>query len=482
MFIKEKYVRIVVPGALALVVCACGGGSSGQIGASGSASAAGISVSSGPITGFGSVFVNGVEYDTSQAQILMNGVQGTQDDLRVGMMINVTGSVAAGTTTGTASKVKFNSNVVGIVDSVDVPNNTLVVLGQTVVTDDLTVFDGVTLSTLQPGNVLEVSGMVDSSGVIHATRIELKSMTMTPSSLLEVKGRVTNLDTPNMTFDVGAQPVDYVSAVLKQLPDGLSNGLQVEVKSTQGLNADGALIAAIIEGESIGISDVKGTEKEVEGLVTDFTSDSAFSVNGQAVSATAQTVYKYGVASDIALNTRLEVEGIVDNAGVLVADKVVFKPSSSIDVRGEVQAIDASAGTVTLLGIQFTVDANTQYHDEGVGHMRDFRTKDIAVGDSLEIHAYKSGDVLIAARIERKNPSSTSGVVIRASLESINAPQLLVLGITVITDAATSFVLNDAAVSGDAFFTAVQVGDAVRITGMLTGDGTIHATRIQNGL
>ena len=482
MFIKVKYACIALPGALALVLSACGGGSSGQVGASGSVSAAGISVSSGPITGFGSVFVNGVEYDTSQAQILMNGVQGTQDDLRVGMMVNVTGSVNAGSTTGTASRIDFNSNVVGIVDSVDVPNNTLVVLGQTVVTDDLTVFDGGTLSTLRPGNVLEVSGMVDSGGVIHATRIDLKSLTMTPNSLLEVKGRVTNLDTANMTFDVGAQPVDYASAVLKQLPDGLSNGLQVEVNSTQGLNADGVLIAAIIEGESIGISDVKGTEKELEGLVTDFTSDNAFSVNGQAVSTTPQTVYKYGVASDIALNTRLEVEGIVDDAGVLFADKVVFKPSSSIDVSGDVQAVDASAGTVTLLGIQFTVDANTQYHDVGVSHMHDFRAKGIAVGDSLEIHAYKSGEALIAARIERKSPSSTSAVVIRASLESMNAPQLQVLGVAVITDAATFFFLNDAAVSGDAFFAAVQVGDAVKVMGMLTGDGTIHAARIQKGL
>ena len=125
---------------------------------------------------------------------------------------------------------------------------------------------------------------------------------------------------------------------------------------------------------------------------------------------------------------------------------------------------------------------NTQYRDEGVGHVRDFRIKDIAVGDSLQIHAYKSGDTLIAARIERKTPSFTSGIVVRAYLESINVPQLQVLGVAVITGAATSISLNDAAVSADGLFAAVQVGDAVRITGALTGDGTIHAARIQKGL
>lgn len=475
MFIKNKSIYFVVPAALALAISACGGGQAG-----GSASAVGVSVvSTGPITGFGSVFVNGVEYDTSRAQIHLNGVAGTQDDLRLGMMVDVTGTASPEGTTGTATAVNFTSEVHGIVDSVDAVNNGLVVMGQTVVVDDLTVFDGTTLSTLQPGNVVEVSGMVDSSGVIHATRIELKSSAFASDSLLEVKGKVTNLDTVNMTFEVGAQTVDYSSAVLKQLPAGLSDGQLVGVKSTQGFNTDGELIAAIIEGQDAVGDGVNVDEMEIEGLVTGFSSATAFSVNGQAVMTTAQTVYRYGTAADIALNTRLEVEGGIDEAGVLVAAKVIFKPSSRIDVTAEVQAVDASAGTVNVLGIQFTVDPSTQYNDEGVGHVRDFGFKDISVGDRLVIRAYRSGDALIAARIARKPPSLTPAVSIRATLDSVNDPRLQVLGITIVTDGTTSFYMNDAAVTADGFFSAVQLGDTVRVNGTLTGGGTIQATRVE---
>lgn len=483
MFIKEKYIYMLAPAVLAAVISACGGGSSsGQAGISGGTSVAGVSVSTGPITGFGSVFVNGVEYDTSQAQIQMNGVTGTQDDLRLGMMVDVTGSVSADGATGIATHIAFNSEVRGVVDSVDAANNSLIVMGQAVAVDDMTMFDGTTLAALQAGNVVEVSGMVDSSGVIHATRIELKSTALASNSLLEIKGAVANLDTNKMTFDLGTQTVDYSAAVLKQLASGLSDGLRVEVKSTQGVNADGVLIAAIVEGREVSSSGDKAGEREIEGLVTEFASATEFSINGQAVSTSAQTRYEYGTASDIALNTRLEAEGHVNDVGVLLADKVVFKPASKIDISADVEAVDVSAGTVTVLGMPITVDANTQYRDQGVGRVRDFRIKDIAVGDRLDLRVYKSGDTLIAARIERTPPTLAAGVTIRAPLASLNAPQLQVLGLTVVTDGATTFYLHDTSVTAEAFFAAVQVGDTVKVRGALTGDGTIQAARVERDM
>ena len=484
MFIIEKYAYVLVPAVLAVAISACGGGS-GQEGTNSSpAAVTGVSVSTGPITGFGSVFVNGVEYDTSQAQVQVNGVPGTADDLRVGMIVDVTGSVASDGITGSAAKIDFHNNVQGVVDSVDAAGNSLVVMGQTVVVDDLIVFDGATLATLQPGNIVEVSGMVDSNGALHATRIELKSTELTSNTLLELKGTVANLDVQKMTFDIGAQTVDYTTAVLKDLPAGLSDGMKVEVKSTQGFNTDGVLIAAIVEAEYTGrVSTEETGVKEIEGLVTDFTSAGDFSVNGQAVSTVDQTQYKNGSPSDIALNSRLEVEGRLNDAGVLVAAKVIFKPYSKIDITADVQDVDTSAGTLTILGVQFTVDANTQYQDESAGRVHDFRIKDIAVGDRLEIRAYKSGDTLVAARIERKNPSSSAGVLIRASLAAVNAPDLQVLGITVVADGSTAyFIHEDVSVTADAFFAAVQVGDSVKISGTLSGDGTIQATRIERDI
>ena len=47
-------------------------------------------ISSGAITGFGSVFVNGVRFETSSAAFMINGKPGTQADLRVGHVVRIT--------------------------------------------------------------------------------------------------------------------------------------------------------------------------------------------------------------------------------------------------------------------------------------------------------------------------------------------------------------------------------------------------------
>ncbi len=67
---------------------ACGGGTQVAGGGIG-----GTGISQGSITAFGSVWVNGVEFDTSNASILRNGSSVTQSDLAIGMVVTVDGSV-----------------------------------------------------------------------------------------------------------------------------------------------------------------------------------------------------------------------------------------------------------------------------------------------------------------------------------------------------------------------------------------------------
>ena len=91
----------------------------------------------GPITGFGSIFVDGVEYSTSGAQISVDDQAGTESQLRVGQVVTVKGTVNADGITGTAATVSFASDLRGPVAQVDANAGTFVVLGQTVrVTDE----------------------------------------------------------------------------------------------------------------------------------------------------------------------------------------------------------------------------------------------------------------------------------------------------------------------------------------------------------
>ena len=63
---------------------ACGGGGGG------STAAGGKNVTVGVVTGFGSVYVNGCEYETDSASISVDGQSATEDDLSVGDVVEVT--------------------------------------------------------------------------------------------------------------------------------------------------------------------------------------------------------------------------------------------------------------------------------------------------------------------------------------------------------------------------------------------------------
>jgi len=94
----------------------CGGGAGGGIGlASSGGSGGGIGgtglTSSGTIDGFGSVFVNGVEFDTTGAEILVDDQRVGEEALGIGMVVLVVGEVNADGATGTASRIVFDEAV-----------------------------------------------------------------------------------------------------------------------------------------------------------------------------------------------------------------------------------------------------------------------------------------------------------------------------------------------------------------------------------
>ena len=119
----------------------------------------GTGISAGPITAFGSVFVNGVEYNVDQATFTRNGqwVSG-QQEYRIGEYVTVKGTVNADGITGNATEVNFNSDLQGIVTAVSTDNITIGIMGQTIQVNSLTVFHGFNqLVDLAVGNVMEVS-------------------------------------------------------------------------------------------------------------------------------------------------------------------------------------------------------------------------------------------------------------------------------------------------------------------------------------
>src|SRR6266702_7662638 len=155
--------------AVAMLLASCDGTNvAGIQGSGGPTPAAAV----GPITGFGSVFVNGVEYITSNGQISIDHQPGTEAQLHAGDVVTVKGTVNADGVTGTATAVSLDGDVEGPVTQIDLTTNTLVVLGQTVQVTGATLFDEslqpADLTSLQTGSLVEVSGFSNAAGGIVA--------------------------------------------------------------------------------------------------------------------------------------------------------------------------------------------------------------------------------------------------------------------------------------------------------------------------
>ena len=475
--------------AATVFVSACGGGGSDNNttgnpdpgGNTGGITGTGIAFAIGPVTGFGSVIVNGVTYDTSAAAFDIDGMVGSQDDLELGHYVVVTGTISDDGTTGTANNVTFGDNVEGPVSSVDSAAGTLVVLGQTIVVDGGTSIDDscpATLSELTGVAAVEVSGPVRADGTIVATRIECKAV----AGELEVTGLVSNLNTGAMTFQINALVVDYSEAMVDNFPTAgvINEGDPVEAKGN-ALGDSGELLATRVEYKGADLADNEGDHAEIEGFITRFASATNFDVSGIAVTSNGSTVYEGGAASDLGLNLKVEVEGEFNASGTLVATKVEIKQGTNVRVVGRIDSISGS--TVLVLNIPITTDSlTTRFEDQSDARVEPLRVGDLRVDDYIEVRGQElpagSGE-LAAVRLERDDPREETELRGFVEVGGVNRPTLTILGVTVQADGSTLY--RDAAdqpMLVDDFWAAVAEGSLVDVKGTETGDATLLAEEL----
>ncbi len=445
---KKKILYVAMLSALGL--SACGGGGSGGVGTAQDTTVTGV------ITGFGSIFVDGVEYETDDSLFYVDGSSASEDDLAVGMVVTLTGSVNSDGRTGLARNVVFSNDIEGVVLANNYLNDgTLDIMGQTVKVDAETIFESkistITLiEEISAGNIVEVSGYPTGTGVVYATRLEVKKANKGLNDTLEVKGVVSNLDEVAQTFSLGNITVDYSSAVFERI-SSLRNDLYVEVKSTQDLMGR-TVVASKVELEndgSLNRSGDDGEEMEFEGVIVSMgADDSSFVVNGQTVVYNSATEFEYGRAENLAVDTRVKVEGVFDANGRLVADEIKFRVKSETEITGLIESIDIDDKTVSVMGNTYRIHNGTimvDDKDEGVHPVRYFDLSDVSTSDLVEIKYYKDRDTdeLIVTKFERDDYDSNSddewsveGVVENVDL---NTHTMVIAGVTVDFSAFPNF-------------------------------------------
>ncbi len=458
-----------------------GDGSDGSIYDGGTAGIGRTGIAVGPVTTFGSVVVNGVRYDTASAAFTVNDVAGSQNDLSVGQVIIVTGTIDDNGTTGTASEVWFDDNVTGPVVSVDLAGNELVVLGQRVLVSPETSFDDsftpASLEGVSVAQIVEVSGQFDAFGHIVATRIEPKPA----GTQFEVHGAVSNLDAANMGFNINNLVVDYSGAMLNNFPGGqISDGDYVEAKGTS-LGAGGELIATQVELETLFPVAGDGDHVEIEGFITRFVSAADFDVAGLPVTTNANTVFVGGNATDLGLNIKVEAEGDLNANGVLVATKIDIRRSKSVRVTANADSVDAANGSLVILGITVNTDVLTRLEDKSSANVEPLTLADINAGDYLEIRGgeFPAGNGTILASIFEREDADTDAIL-QGFVTTAGIPSFQILGVTITTDAGTVFEdENDNVISAADFFNQLAVNSLVKAKGSEVSTSNILATEVE---
>lgn len=481
-----KNIKLILLSIIFSLAAACGGG--------GGSSAPGVNtnpppvagigrtgIAQGPISTFGSVVVNGVRYDTSSANFTVNGLAGSQDDLRVGQVITVSGTIDDNGVDGSADDVNFDDNVKGPIQSIDVATSQIVVLGQTVLINPETSFDDsispASIEGLNVDDIVEVSGLVDASGRITATRIELKPV----GTELEVLGTVSALDSTNSLFNISNLVVDYSGATLDNFAGGqINEGDFVEAKGTT-LNGSGQLVATQVElkGGLPGIED--GVHIEIQGFITRFASTQDFDVTGVAVTTTANTIYEGGDAADLGPNIKVEVEGDVNSAGILVATKVDIRRAKAVRATANVDSVDAGADSLLVLGITVSVDALTRLEDKSSLDVRPLTLADINAGDYVEVRGgeFPAGSgAILATILEREDDDPDA--ILQGFVETISDPSFTILGVTIQTGGGTIFRdVDDSVISSTDFFNQLAPNSLVKAKGSEVSDTVISAEEVE---
>ena len=484
----QKSLLVILAAAALSLLSGCGGGGGSDSGTStppttpppsGGIGRNGVAV--GPIANFGSIIVNGVRYDTSAASFSINDADGTQDDLRVGQIVMVTGTIDDNGTTGSADTVTFDDSVKGKVESVDIVGGSLVVLGQTVLVGPETSFDDSfatpSLEGVSVGQIVEVSGQFDANGNIVATRIEPKP----DGTQLEVHGNVSNHDAANLRFNINNLVVDYSNATLDNFSGSqISNGDFVEAKG-MSLGAANELLATQVELELLIPGATDGDRLEVEGYITSFSSAQDFHVAGIPVTTTGSTTFVGGVAADLGLNVKIEAEGDLDANGVLVATKIDIRRSKAVRMIADADSVDAANNSLVVLGINVTVDALTRIEDKSDADVDPLTLANINAGDYLEIRGseFPAGSGTILATILEREDSDTE-TILQGFVESVSDPSIVILGVTIDTNGSTIFRdVNDSVISAADFFNQVAPNSLVKVSGTEVSTTTISASEVE---
>jgi uncharacterized protein DUF5666 len=315
--------------AMALVVASCGIDQGGfhPPDVLSSQSAQTVLVS-GPIDAFGSLHVNGLELDTSRAQVRIDGRAASEADLRLGQMIRAVARVDG--TAAAALSIDYEENVVGLVSGVDAAAGEFIVLGQRVRASRTTRFDGGRLSRfddLRVGDRVSVSGITAPGNTVFATYVGRVAAT----EPFEVTQVVTAVGPAATTFELGALTIDYSRANVVELPGGQPTASTI-VEVTGSVLDKGALVAEQVRALAL----LPGTFTAAATTLTNAELPTAIAASPSPAEGARFVGVIAGSRADVLVFGDLEAS--LTPATAVIGDRARLVPGARVMVAGRILA------------------------------------------------------------------------------------------------------------------------------------------------
>lgn len=432
------------------------GGSGGGIGGSGF-----TSYSVGTLTGFGSVFINGNRFDTTTAEFTVNGQAAAQSQLRVGMQL----TAEVDFDTAAADQVDYTAVLIGPVSSAPDATGQLRVLNQPVVIGASTVLDSLVLADLVPNRAIEISGIADANGTLIASYVRPAI-----NSELQIAGTVSAVNDNQQRITVRDVTVVLEQADLSPLngiPLAVGTPVIVTASANQFDTPSNTLFASSI-APGTAIEPAEDARIELAGFVQTFDSSTSFSIAGVQITTTAATQYQTvdGLpleATAVAVNSLIEIEGRFLSSGVVDAQRIVVLPVENTELVGQLEAIDASNRSVTILGVSVRTTSVTRFSGDDSSTMN---FDSLRVGDYAEIDAAFTSSGLLATKIEIDEIDDEALLEGPVTRLDASQRQVEIAGVSIFYDDDTEFEFDqdtgDQEVDEQSFLNAVSVGTIVK--------------------
>lgn len=354
--LSSKFAFGALAVCIAMILQACGGGSSST---AGSAS----EVANGVVTGFGSVFVDGVELEDADAPVVNEKYDGSTEStvLQMGHRVRVAHNGKGKATTVTLDAAVIGKVSVKTADTLTVAGQVVKVVSTVTGTSRLTIWGGgySSITDVLNGDVVEVHGtpIYDSNlkeYTVDATRIS--KVTTDSAGRMQVAGTISALNSTNKTFKINGLTVNYADAIFRPTGATLVDGAVVTAYAALTDLSDSTLKASHIKVNRLQDSSLSVSSAQIGGVISKYdATNKTFEVQGIKVFTNASTTINPN-GKQLSDGAYVKISGSVGSDGTLTA----------INIQVQQQNTDSDLATVKLIGVISDYVDDTSFVVRGV--------------------------------------------------------------------------------------------------------------------